>query len=222
MTDLDLRSRLATAAQPLGLGLTDSQLDQLIAYLGLLQKWNKVYNLTAVRDPEAMLTQHLVDSLSLIPPLRRHAAGQAMRLMDVGSGGGLPGVVIAICDPTIDVTCVDTVGKKAFFIAQVAAELGLPNLHAEHSRVEKLKTAPFDVITSRAFASLADFTEWTRMHLKPGAVWAAMKGQHPAEELTELAKRAPDLSVFHVEQLDVPGLDAQRCLLWIRPTAAIG
>lgn len=222
MTDIDLRSRLATAAQTLDLGLNDAQLDQLIAYLGLLSKWNKVYNLTAVRDPEAMLTQHLVDSLSLIPPLRRHAAGQPLRLMDVGSGGGLPGVVIAICNPSIDVTCVDTVGKKAFFIAQVAAELGLPNLHAEHSRVEKLRTAPFDVITSRAFASLADFTEWTRMHLKPGAVWAAMKGQHPAEELDELAQRAPDLSVFHVEQLQVPGLDAQRCLLWIRPAAAIG
>ena len=212
----DLRARLATAAQTLDLGLTDQQLDQLIAYLGLLSKWNKVYNLTAVRDPVAMLTQHLVDSLSLIPPLRRHAAGQPLRLMDVGSGGGLPGVVIAICDPSIDVTCVDTVGKKAFFIAQVAAEIGVPNLHAEHSRVEQLKTAPFDVITSRAFASLADFTEWTRMHRKPGAVWAAMKGQHPAEELTELAARAPDLSVFHVEQLQVPGLDAQRCLLWIR------
>ncbi|OWQ44767.1 16S rRNA (guanine(527)-N(7))-methyltransferase RsmG [Roseateles noduli] len=222
MTDLDLRSRLAAAAETLGLGLTDEQLDRLIAYLGLLSKWNKVYNLTAVRDPEAMLTQHLVDSLSLIPPLRRHAAGQSLRLMDVGSGGGLPGVVIAICDPSIDVTCVDTVGKKAFFIAQVAAEVGLPNLHAEHSRVEQLKTAPFDVITSRAFASLADFTEWTRMHLKPGAVWAAMKGQHPSDEIAELSKRAPDLSVFHVEQLEVPGLDAQRCLLWIRPTAAIG
>ena len=222
MTDLDLRARLAAAANTLSLELTDHQLDRLIAYLGLLSKWNKVYNLTAVRDPEAMLTQHLVDSLSVIPPLRRHAAGQPLRLMDVGSGGGLPGVVIAICDPTIDVTCVDTVGKKAFFIAQVAAELGLPNLHAEHSRVEQLKIAPFDVITSRAFASLADFTEWTRMHLKPGAVWAAMKGQHPAEELEELRRRAPELAVFHVEQLDVPGLNAQRCLLWIRPEASIG
>lgn len=217
MTDTDLRARLAAAAEALSLSLNAQQLDQLIAYLGLLSKWNKVYNLTAVRDPQAMLTQHLVDSLSLIPPLRRHAAGQALRLMDVGSGGGLPGVVIAICDPAIDVTCVDTVGKKAFFIAQVAAELALPNLHAEHSRVEQLKTAPFDVITSRAFASLADFTEWTRMHLKPGAVWAAMKGQHPAQELEELQQRAPDLVVFHVEQLTVPGLDAQRCLLWIRP-----
>lgn len=220
MTDLDLRARLAAAAQTLTLILSDEQLDRLMAYLGLLAKWNKVYNLTAVREPEAMLTQHLVDSLSLLPPLRRHAAGAPLRLMDVGSGGGLPGVVIAICEPTIDVTCVDAVGKKAFFISQVAAELGLPNLHGAHSRVEQLKTAPFDVITSRAFASLADFTSWTRMHLKPGAVWAAMKGQHPTEELAELAQRTPDLDVFHVEQLAVPGLDAQRCVLWIRPAAA--
>lgn len=218
--EFDPRPPLAVAATTLGLGLSDAQLDTLIAYLELLRKWNRVYNLTSVRDPEAMLTQHLVDSLSLIPPLRRHAAGQPLRLMDVGSGGGLPGVVIAICDPTIDVTCVDTVGKKAFFIAQVAAELALPNLHAEHSRVEELKIPPVDVITSRAFASLADFTEWTRMHLKPTAVWVAMKGQHPAEELTELAQRAPDLDVFHVEQLEVPGLDAQRCLLWIRPNGS--
>lgn len=221
MTAHDLRARLADAAQTLALGLSDSQLDQLIAYLDLIAKWNKVYNLTAVRDPQAMLTQHLVDSLSLIPPLRRHRheqhADQPLRLMDVGSGGGLPGVVIAICEPEIDVSCVDAVGKKAFFIAQVAAELGLPNLHGLHSRVEQLKVPPFDLITSRAFASLADFTEWTRMHLKPGAVWAAMKGQHPDDELAELAQRAPDLSVFHVEPLQVPGLDAQRCLIWVRP-----
>lgn len=219
MTDLDLRTRLAQAANTLQLTLSEAQLDQLMAYLALLGKWNKVYNLTAVRDPAAMLTQHLIDSLSLLPALQRHAAGKALRLMDVGSGGGLPGVVIAIVDPTIDVTCVDAVGKKAFFIAQVAAELGLPNLHGEHARVEQLKTPPFDVITSRAFASLTDFTDWSQMHLKPGGVWAAMKGQHPAEELNELQQRAPDREVFHVEQLAVPGLDAQRCLLWIRPNS---
>ncbi|ALV04618.1 16S rRNA (guanine(527)-N(7))-methyltransferase RsmG [Roseateles depolymerans] len=219
MTDLDLRTRLAQAADTLQLPLSDTQLDQLMAYLALLGKWNKVYNLTAVRDPAAMLTQHLIDSLSLLPALQRHAAGKALRLMDVGSGGGLPGVVIAIVDPTIDVTCVDAVGKKAFFIAQVAAELGLPNLHGEHARVEQLKAPPFDVITSRAFASLADFTDWSQMHLKSGGVWAAMKGQHPTEELAELQQRAPDREVFHVEQLAVPGLDAQRCLLWIRPKA---
>ncbi|MDM4768474.1 16S rRNA (guanine(527)-N(7))-methyltransferase RsmG [Pelomonas sp. SE-A7] len=217
MTDFDsLRPPLAAAAQSLGLGLSDSQLDQLLAYLGLIQKWNKVYNLTAVRDPQAMLTQHLVDSLSLIPALRRQAAGNPLRLMDVGSGGGLPGVVVAICEPNIDVTCVDAVAKKASFIKQVAAELGLKNLHGEHSRVEALKVEPFDLITSRAFASLLDFTTLTRQHLKPGAIWLAMKGQHPADELTALPS---DLDVFHVEQLQVPGLDAQRCLIWIKPRA---
>jgi len=210
----DLKPALAAAADELDLNLDDSQLDRLLAYQGLIAKWNKVYNLTAVRDPLAMLTQHLVDSLSLIPALRRYAAGRPLRLMDVGSGGGLPGVVVAICEPDIDVSCVDAVAKKATFIKQVAAELRLPNLHGEHSRVEALKTEPFELITSRAFASLLDFTTLTRQHLKPGGIWLAMKGQHPAEELAALP---PDLNVFHVEQLAVPGLDAQRCLIWIRP-----
>ncbi|MFN7197861.1 MAG: 16S rRNA (guanine(527)-N(7))-methyltransferase RsmG [Hylemonella sp.] len=222
----DMKPALADAAAALGLALTETQLDQLLAYLALIQKWNKVYNLTAVREPQAMLTQHLVDSLSLIPALRRHAKGQPLRMMDVGSGGGLPGVVVAICDPSIDVTCVDAVAKKATFIKQVAAELALPNLHGEHSRVEALQTPPFDLITSRAFASLLDFTTLTRQHLKTedfanpgaesGAIWLAMKGQHPAEELAALPS---DLDVFHVEQLQVPGLDAQRCLIWIKPRA---
>jgi 16S rRNA (guanine527-N7)-methyltransferase len=215
MTDTTtLRAPLAAAANALALNLSDAQLDQLLAYLALIGKWNKVYNLTSVRDPQAMLTQHLVDSLSLLPPLRRHTQGAPIRLMDVGSGGGLPGVVIAICEPHINVTCVDAVAKKASFITQVAAELGLKNLRGEHSRVEQLKAAPFDVITSRAFASLLDFTALTRQHLKPDAIWLAMKGQHPADELTALPA---DLDVFHVEQLEVPGLGAQRCLIWIRP-----
>jgi 16S rRNA (guanine527-N7)-methyltransferase len=212
-----LHQPLAAAAQTLNLNLSSTQIEQLLAYLELIQKWNKVYNLTAVRDPQAMLTQHLVDSLSLIPALRRQAAGQALRLMDVGSGGGLPGVVVAICEPGFDVSCVDAVAKKASFITQVAAELGLKNLHGLHSRVEQLKTAPFDLITSRAFASLIDFTSLTRQHLKSGAIWLAMKGQHPSEELAALEESAKDLDVFHVEQLQVPGLDAQRCLIWIRP-----
>ena len=218
--DSTLRVPLAAAAQTLDLKLSDPQLDQLLAYLALIGKWNKVYNLTSVRDPQAMLTQHLVDSLSLLPPLRRHTKNAAIRLMDVGSGGGLPGVVIAICEPHIAVTCVDAVAKKASFVTQVAAELGLKNLRGEHSRVEQLKAAPFDVITSRAFASLLDFTTLTRQHLRPGAestaIWLAMKGQHPADELAALPT---DLDVFHVEQLVVPGLDAQRCLIWIRPKA---
>jgi 16S rRNA (guanine527-N7)-methyltransferase len=134
--------------------------------------------------------------------------------MDVGAGGGLPGVVIAICCPGTDVTCVDAVAKKATFIQQVAAELKLPNLHGVHSRVEQLQVPPFGVITSRAFASLADFTALTRQHLTSDAVWMAMKGQHPADEIAALPD---DVEVFHVEQLQVPGLDAQRCIIWMRP-----
>ncbi len=207
-----MRATLETAATQLGLELSTSQIDKLLAYLALLQKWNKVYNLTAVRDPAQMLSHHLVDSLSVIAPLLRH--GAPARLMDVGAGGGLPGVVIAICCPGTDVSCVDAVAKKATFIQQVAAELKLPNLHGVHSRVEALKTEPFGVITSRAFASLVDFTSLTRQHLAEGAVWMAMKGQHPADEIAALPA---DVDVFHVEQLAVPGLDAQRCIVWMRP-----
>jgi len=207
-----MRDTLQAAATELGLQLTDTQLDQLLAYLALLQKWNKVYNLTAVRDPAQMLSHHLVDSLSVIAPLKRH--GAPARLMDVGAGGGLPGVVIAICFQGTDVSCVDAVAKKATFIQQVAAELKLPNLHGVHSRVEQLTTRPFGVITSRAFASLVDFSALTRQHLAEGAVWMAMKGQHPADEIAALPA---DVDVFHVEQLAVPGLDAQRCIVWMRP-----
>ena len=207
-----MRETLEAAARELGLDLSGAQLDQLLAYLALLQKWNKVYNLTAVRDPAQMLSHHLVDSLSVIVPLLRHGAPD--RLMDVGAGGGLPGVVIAICCPGTDVSCVDAVAKKTTFIQQVAAELKLPNLHGVHSRVEAMTAEPFGVITSRAFASLIDFTSLTRQHLKEGAVWMAMKGQHPADEIAALPA---DVDVFHVEQLAVPGLDAQRCIIWMRP-----
>ncbi|WP_419964676.1 16S rRNA (guanine(527)-N(7))-methyltransferase RsmG [Pelomonas cellulosilytica] len=207
-----MRATLKTAAKQLGLELSDTQLDQLLAYLALLQKWNKVYNLTAVRDLAQMLSHHLIDSLSVIAPLQRH--GAPARLMDVGAGGGLPGVVIAICCPDTDVSCVDAVAKKATFIQQVAAELRLRNLHGVHSRVEQLSVEPFGVITSRAFASLVDFTTLTREHLATGAVWMAMKGQHPADEIAALPT---DVDVFHVEQLTVPGLDAQRCIVWMRP-----
>ncbi|MGQ3052244.1 MAG: 16S rRNA (guanine(527)-N(7))-methyltransferase RsmG [Roseateles sp.] len=207
-----MKDTLESAARELGLDLSDAQIDQLLAYLALLQKWNKVYNLTAVRDPAQMLTHHLLDSLSVIAPLQRH--GAPARLLDVGAGGGLPGVVISICCPGTDVSCVDAVAKKATFIQQVAAELKLPNLRGVHSRVEALKTEPFGVITSRAFASLVDFTNLTRQHLAEGAVWMAMKGQHPADEIAALPA---DVDVFHVEQLAVPGLNAQRCIVWMRP-----
>lgn len=188
---------------------------RLEAYLGLLAKWNAAYNLTAVRDPAQMRTQHLADCLAVIEPLRRHlGAGRPARILDVGSGGGLPGVVLAIADPAWDVTCVDAVGKKAAFVRQVAGELALLNLHAEHARVESLEAVPFDVIASRAFSALPDFIRLTRPLLADGGVWVAMKGKRPDDELAALP---PDVEVFHVEPLVVPGLDAERCLVWMRP-----
>lgn len=216
----------ATALPPvlesLSLTLGVEQQQKLAAYMVMLAHWNSTFNLTALRDPQDMLTHHLTDCLTVLAPLGRHldqvragraADAGAIRLLDVGSGGGLPGVVLAICCPEVRVTCVDTVGKKAAFIRQVAAELRLPNLRGEHARVEQLKGA-FDLITSRAFASLLDFVSLTRAILGEGAVWMAMKGKHPEDELAQLPA---DVEVFHVEQLQVPGLDAERCLVWMRP-----
>lgn len=212
------QQRLAEGATALGLSLAPAQHAQLLAYLDLLAKWNKVYNLTAVRDPAEMLTHHLLDSLAAVAPLRRHLAqqgGAGRRLLDVGSGGGLPGVVFAICCPDLDVSCVDTVAKKAAFIQQAAAALQLSSLHGLHARVENLD-GPFDVVSCRAFAALADFTAWSRQALAPHGVWLAMKGRHPQDEIDALPG---DVQVFHVEQLTVPGLQAERCIVWLRPVA---
>jgi 16S rRNA (guanine527-N7)-methyltransferase len=195
----------------LGLAPSAGQASALLRYLDLLQRWNATYNLTAVRDRAAMLTQHLADCMAVITPLQRHA--RQGRLLDVGSGGGLPGAVIATMLPDWDVTCIDAVGKKVAFVRQVAGALALPNLHAQHARIEDLNAPAFDVITSRAFASLADFTALTRRHLAPGGVWIAMKGRAPDDEVAELPA---DIDVFHVEPLKVPGLDAQRCLVWMQ------
>ncbi|MES2282408.1 MAG: 16S rRNA (guanine(527)-N(7))-methyltransferase RsmG [Pseudomonadota bacterium] len=212
----NLRQGLAA----LGLQLNDVQIAQLLDYQSLIGKWTKVYNLTAVRDPAEMMTHHLLDSLAAIAPLTRHLqkAGleQGSSLLDVGSGAGLPGVVIAICCPNVAVTCVDTVAKKAAFIKQAALALKLPNLTGLHSRVENI-THSFDVICSRAFASLPDFTNWSAAALSPQGVWMAMKGKHPADEIAALQAGT---EVFHVEQLAVPGLDAERCIIWMRQKAA--
>ncbi len=202
----------------LGLAVPAEQQAQLLAYMDLIAKWTKVYNLTAVRDANEMLTHHLLDSLAVVAPLRREMAtlvlpeGQTrLSLLDVGAGAGLPGIVIAITCPEIAVTCVDTVAKKAAFIQQVAATLKLPNLKGLHARVESL-AQPYDVICSRAFASLLDFTTWSQAALASHGVWMAMKGKHPDQELAVLPE---SVKVFHVEQLQVPGLDAERCIVWM-------
>ena len=214
------RNTLQTGSQQLGVALSEAQTDALIGYLGLLHKWSKVYNLTAVRDPLEMVTLHLLDSLAVVPALLRYqdtpasTPAQPMRLLDVGSGAGLPGVVIAIACPHIQVTCLDAVAKKAAFVQQVAASLGLANLRGLHQRIEHMDTA-HAVVCSRAFASLADFVHGSAKALAPGGVWLALKGKAPTEELSALV---PEVDVFHVEQLLVPGLDARRCLVWMRPT----
>lgn len=215
-----LDSGLRQGLVELGLALSDAQVQQLLDYLDLIQKWTKVYNLTAVRDPAEMLTHHLLDSLAAIRPLDTQLralglASRPVRLLDVGSGAGLPGIVIAICRPDITVHCVDTVAKKAAFIQQVAVSLKLPNLRGLHARVESL-TEPYGVVSSRAFASLVDFTNWSGGALAGQGVWMAMKGKNPADEIAALPS---SVEVFHVEQLKVPGLDAERCIVWMRASA---
>ncbi len=212
------QARLQGIARKLDWSLSDGDSALLIGYLALIERWNKVYNLTAVRDADAMLTLHLADSLAVLAPLRRWMAQRAvqgvvpLQLLDVGSGAGLPGVVIAICCPEISVTCIDAVGKKAAFIQQVSVTLKLPNLRAVHGRIEAL-TAMYDVVCSRAFSSLVDFTAWSSNTLAADGVWLAMKGKIPTEELVALAE---SVQVFHVEPLVVPGLDAERCIVWLR------
>jgi len=232
--DGDARRLLRGAAAELGLPLRDEQIESLLRYLALLQRWNSTYNLTAVRDPDSMLTQHLVDCLAAVAALERSGfLAQGGRILDVGSGGGLPGVLLALHRPDWQVTSLDAVGKKAAFVRQVAGALRLANLHAVHARVEAWRSEPFQLITARAFSSLADLVRLTRHLLLPAGQWMAMKGQRPESELAELAAQdtrahagasAPPPSagvdVFHVEPLAVPGLDAQRCLVWMRPRAA--
>lgn len=207
--------RLDALSAALGLPISTPQRAGLVAYVDLLARWNATYNLTAVREREAVWAQHIADCLAVLPALDRHlAGGGTRRVLDVGSGGGLPGVVLALMRPALDVTCVDAVGKKAAFVRQVAGALALPNLHAVHGRVEALRAPPFDLVTSRAFASLADFVRLTRLLLAPGGSWLAMKGKLPANEIAALPA---DVTVFHVEPIGVPGLDAERCLVWIKP-----
>jgi 16S rRNA (guanine527-N7)-methyltransferase len=208
----ELETPLRAGARALAIELSDGQVAQLLDYLELIGKWTKVYNLTAVRDPAEMLTQHLLDSLAVVSPLRRQTAGRAVRLLDVGSGAGLPGVVLAICCPEVQVDCIDAVAKKAAFVQQAAAALRLPNLRGVHGRVEQVADR-YDVVSSRAFASLADFVNWSEQALAPDGVWLAMKGRRPDREIAELP---PVAEMFHVEQLSVPGLDAERCIVWMR------
>jgi 16S rRNA (guanine527-N7)-methyltransferase len=213
-TDAELHERVASGAEALGLHLSETRRATLVAYVRLIQQWNETYNLTAVRDPADMVTLHILDSLAGAVALLRHREGHdAKALLDVGSGGGLPGIVIATVMPDLKVMCVDSVGKKAAFLRHAAASLALTNVEALHARVEKLEGRRFDVIASRAFASLADFVALTKHLLAPHGVWMAMKGKPPEQEIRQLTGLE-----FHVEPLQVPGSTAERCIVWLRPS----
>jgi 16S rRNA (guanine527-N7)-methyltransferase len=191
--------------------LSESQHSQLLAYLALLIKWNKAYNLTAVRNPDEMVSRHLLDSLSVV----RFVEGE--RQLDVGSGGGMPGIPLAILFPDSKITVLDSNGKKTRFLTQVKLELALSNLEVIHSRAEAFQPMlPFNGIISRAFSSLEDFTQWTRHMGDSDTRWLAMKGLHPADELVALPA---DFSLESAQALAVPGCQGQRHLLILRRTA---
>jgi 16S rRNA (guanine527-N7)-methyltransferase len=202
---------LTLGARELGVELTEIQHTQLLGYLALLIKWNKAYNLTAVRDPDEMVSRHLLDSLSVVPFI------EGNRQLDVGSGGGMPGIPLAILFPDMKVTCLDSNGKKTRFLTQVKLELKLDNLEVIHSRAEAFQPkVPFTGIISRAFSSLEDFTRWTRHMGNSETRWLAMKGLHPADELVALPE---DFHLESAQSLAVPGCQGQRHLLILRRTA---
>ncbi len=200
---------LADGIQELKLDLNDKQHEQLLDYLALLFKWNSVYNLTSVRDPMQMVTLHILDSLAAVP-----AFASAVNVLDVGAGGGLPGIVLAIACPGIKVSLIDTVHKKTAFLTQVKAELELRNVTVYTMKVEQLQVPhKFDVITSRAFADLSDFVNWSGHLLAEGGQFIALKGVAPPEEQERLPK---EWKTAELRPLRVPGLQAERHLVFIR------
>ena len=201
---MTLEQELEAGLVQLGLELSAEQIDRLNQYLALLNKWNKTYNLTAVRETERMVAYHVLDSLSALPHI------QGVRVLDVGSGGGMPGMLFAIARPDWQLTLIDANHKKTTFLRQAAIELGLNNVEVHCERVEALAAPAFDVITSRAFADLAEFVRLTRHVLADGGVWAALKGVYPYEEIAQLPD---DIRVVSVQALHVPGLDAERHLV---------
>lgn len=211
------KNRLHAAAAKLEIDLADSQADALLAYIEQLQRWNRTYNLTAIRDPSEMLVHHVFDSLSIVPYvtsiLDKNTVEDAS-IVDVGSGAGLPGVVLAIMRPQWRLFCIDAVEKKMAFVRQVAGVLGLSRLRAMHERVEAIEALQADIVVSRAFASLLDFANLAGRHVAPGGQLLAMKGHEPLQEAEALEKQT-DWKISRIEPLYVPELNAQRCLVWM-------
>lgn len=207
---MTVEAQLSAGIAALGLALPEGAEQKLLAYLALLDKWNRVYNLTAVREAERMVSHHLLDALAAAPYFRSDSR-DLIRVLDVGSGGGLPGIPLAIALPDLQVTLIDSVAKKTAFLLQAKAELGLGNLRVVTGRVEDFRPeSGFDLVTSRAFSDLGAFVALTRHLLNPGGRWLAMKGLYPNEELALLP---PDVKVSADHALHVPGLDASRHLI---------
>jgi 16S rRNA (guanine527-N7)-methyltransferase len=207
----DTAVSLESGIDALGIGLPDDALDRLRAYVALLAKWNRTYNLTAIRDPARMVTHHVLDALAILPHL---PAGDGLRVLDVGSGGGVPGVPLAIARPAWQVTLLDSNSKKTTFLTQAAIELRASNIAVATARVEEHRTpAPYDLIVSRAFSDLDDFVTGAARHLARGGMLAAMKGVHPHEELAQLSA---SVDIVGTPALDVPGIDAARHLVLMR------
>jgi 16S rRNA (guanine527-N7)-methyltransferase len=205
---VSLAEKLSQGILELGLELPEVQQQALLDYIALLQKWNKVYNLTAVREPENMLYQHLLDSLAVLPYL---GAG---RLLDVGTGGGLPGIVLAIARPELEITLLDSNQKKTTFLRQACIQLGLKNVKVECLRVDNYQPTPlFDMVISRAFSDLTEFVRLSARLCRDGGVLLAMKGVYPYDELAQLPH---EFDQYEIIALNVPGLEAQRNLVILR------
>lgn len=202
-----MREILETGLKELAIDATEQQIDKILQYLDLLKKWNKTHNLTSITDPSDMVTLHVLDSLSVLS----YITGPS--LLDAGSGGGLPSVILAIMLPDVDIVSVDTRGKKIQFQTLAAAELGLENFQAVQARVEEIEAElPFDQVISRAFSSLLNFTDWTVDLIAPDGQWLAMKGRLPKEEIAEI-KQQRDRSPVAIEELNVPNFNGERHLI---------
>ena len=202
-------STLSQGIAAMGLDIDTAAQQKLLAYLALLKKWNRTYNLTALRDERQMVSHHLLDSFTLLPYV-----ADAHSMIDVGSGGGMPGIPTAICRPDLQITLLDTNTKKATFLRQAAIELGLDNVAVSSSRVEEMRGKTADIVTSRAFAELHDFVQLTRHLLNENGHWVAMKGVYPKEELFRLPE---NVEAYQIDTLSVPTLDAERHMVLLRP-----